>query len=104
MKKPRMSTRGSHGQKLLGVETKTPAYAQAEDEGPNAPLYPPKLRDCRRCGVQTHNYFTCYRCQCQIQGRNPDAYAASEFMSAYADRTPYGLGIVTVPGRSGGQR
>lgn len=92
--------RARKGRKITGVETKTASYRQEEGEGPNTPLYPPKLRDCRRCGIRTHNYYACYRCQLQIMGRSPDAYFSAEVSGRSGDLTDTGLGVVRRPGQS----
>lgn len=49
-----------------------------EDEGSNEPIFAPKLRTCRSCEIQTHNYFFCYSCQVRMKSKNPDLFYASE--------------------------
>ena len=35
---------------------------KSECLGPDAPLYPPKLKSCITCGDKTHNYYRCATC------------------------------------------
>lgn len=36
--------------------------SRGKDLGPNRPLNPPKMRACRKCGVDTHRYYLCPTC------------------------------------------
>jgi hypothetical protein len=49
------------------------------DEGSNEPLYPPKMRPCRKCKKPTSNYYRCWSCNNEIAWHKQNGTAQEYF-------------------------
>lgn len=75
-----------HDGKPKGVRTKSgdlyrvePDYTPIWELGPRSPQYADKMRKCKHCGSNTHNYYMCKTCHDALNTDDFNDYVGLEF-------------------------